>query len=205
MILMKTLTHERPLLFASDDYACYRPGYPASFFDYLNGLLPIKQNAWDCGTENGQVARELAQIFEAFYAEVRRTVRKGALLCLLGYGRPKISESVDACITDFYENTIGDYWDPERHFIDNHYQTLPFPFPEIKTPAFENVLRWNLSQLLGYLNTWSAVKHFVKKNGFNPVKQLKSALEKHWPAEEVKEVCFPLLLRIGSIKEAREL
>ena len=240
---------------ASDEYARYRPGYPASFFDYLNSLLPARQNAWDCGTGNGQVARELAKTFEAvyatdisaaqlqqalpaenifysvqpaeqtdfedhifdlvvvaqaihwfdfdrFYAEVRRIAKKEALLCATGYGRPKISEPVDALINDFYENVIGPYWDAERHFIDEQYKTLPFPFPEMQAPEFENVLHWNLSQLIGYLNTWSAVKHFIKQNGFNPVDQLQRNLEKHWPAEEVKEVCFPLLLRIGRITDA---
>ena len=240
---------------ASDDYARYRPGYPEAFFRYLNGLLPLKQNAWDCGTGNGQVAVELAQTFEAvyatdisaaqlqqappaenifysvqpaestsfeelffdlivvaqavhwfgfeaFYAEVRRTARPGALLCLLGYGRPTISAPVDTVITDFYETTIGDYWDPERRFIDEHYQTLPFPFPEIKTPAFENRQHWTLAHLIGYLNTWSAVAHFIKNRGFNPVEALQPELEKHWPAGETKEICFPLLLRLGRIGEA---
>src|SRR5215471_13440479 len=52
----------------SDQYAKYRPTYPRDLFDYLNFIVPNKQNAWDCGTGNGQVAYELAKTFENVFA-----------------------------------------------------------------------------------------------------------------------------------------
>jgi ubiquinone/menaquinone biosynthesis C-methylase UbiE len=52
----------------SDQYAKYRPGYPAAFFEYLNTILTGTQNAWDCGTGNGQVATLLAKMFDTVYA-----------------------------------------------------------------------------------------------------------------------------------------
>jgi hypothetical protein len=52
---------------------------------------------------------------------------------------------------------------------------------------------------MGYLNTWSAVKHFIKQNGYNPVDELKPEIEKHWGKEDVKQVKFPVLLRIGKV------
>ena len=52
----------------SDQYAKYRPTYPSDFFDYLNTICTNKQNAWDCGTGNGQVAYELAKTFNKVYA-----------------------------------------------------------------------------------------------------------------------------------------
>ncbi|MGV3504734.1 MAG: class I SAM-dependent methyltransferase [Adhaeribacter sp.] len=236
----------------SDKYAKYRPGYPPEFFDYLNEIVLNKQNAWDCGTGNGQIAFALAKAFHhvfatdisqaqidnalqagnlsysvqaaektnfenhlfdlvvvaqaihwfdfnLFYGEVRRTAKESALLCVVGYGRLEVSERIDELITDFYTNVIGKYWDKERKYIDEHYKTIPFPFREIQTPKFVNTQFWTLAHLIGYLNTWSAVKHFIKQNGYNPVDKLQPEIEKHWNKEEEKEVRFPLLLRIGKI------
>jgi ubiquinone/menaquinone biosynthesis C-methylase UbiE len=238
--------------FQSDKYAKYRPGYPSAFFAYLNSIVSNRQNAWDCGTGNGQVAYELSKTFckvfatdisrsqinnarkadniiysvqpaekthfedqlfdliviaqaihwfdfEQFYAEVRRTSKNNGIVCVVGYGRVQISAQIDEVITDFYENIIGRYWDDERKYIDQHYATIPFPFKEIQAPSFVNTQYWTLEHLVGYLNTWSAVRHFVKQKGDNPVTDLQLTLEKLWGDEPIKEVHFPLLLRIGQI------
>jgi len=236
----------------SDQYAKYRPAYPAEVFDYLNTLTIDKAAAWDCGTGNGQVARELAKSFEhvfatdlsraqidqaihaanihysvqpaektefkdgqfdlilvaqaihwfdfeKFYAEVRRTGKPHALLCIMGYGLMSIDERIDPIIKHFYENRVGPYWDEERRYIDEHYATIPFPFDEIQVPDFINRQYWTLDHLTGYLGTWSAVKHFIRDNGYNPVSEVIQELERHWSRKEKKEVNFPLLLRVGRI------
>lgn len=236
----------------SDQYAKYRPTYPTAFFDYLNSIVPGKQNAWDCGTGNGQVAYELAKIFDnvfatdisqsqidnalqadnisysvqpaestrfnnnlfdlvivaqaihwfdfdRFYTEVRRTAKPKALLCVIGYGRLQISETIDRLITDFYAGVIGKYWDKERRYVDEDYKTILFPFEEIQTPQFENRHQWSLEHLIGYLNTWSAVKHFIKQNGYNPVEPLRPEIELYWGNAAEKDVVFPLLLRVGKV------
>ncbi|MBK6265379.1 class I SAM-dependent methyltransferase [Marivirga sp. S37H4] len=236
----------------SDKYMKFRPTYPLDFFNYLNSVVTNKQNAWDCGTGNGQIAFELAKTFnnvfatdisqtqidnalqannikysvqpaektnfdnqkfdltvvaqavhwfdfEKFYKEVKRTSKTNALLCIVGYGRIEISSQIDDIIKDFYTNVIGKYWDKERKYIDENYETIPFPFEEIQSPKFENKHQWTLEHLIGYLNTWSAVKHFIKKNGYNPIDELEGKLKQQWNSERIKEVNFPILLRIGKI------
>ena len=239
----------------SDKYAKFRPTYPSELFDYLNTIVPNKENAWDCGTGNGQVAYELAKNFnnvfatdisqeqlnnarkaenikysvqsaentkfdncifdlivvaqaihwfdfEQFYKEVKRTSKENAKLCVLGYGIIKISSQIDNIITNFYEKVIGKYWDEERKYIDENYQTIPFPFEEIQSPKFENRHEWSLEHLIGYLNTWSAVKHYIKQNNHNPIEELELELKKYWNKGENKEVRFPILLRIGKINSS---
>jgi ubiquinone/menaquinone biosynthesis C-methylase UbiE len=137
--------------------------------------------------------------FEKFYSEVRRTAKKDALICVVGYGRIKLSEQIDDLISNFYTNVIGKYWDKERLHIDKNYETILFPFDELKTPKFENKHKWTLEHLIGYINTWSAVKHFINQNGYNPTDKLQSEIEQFWNSEEEKEVTFPILLRIGRI------
>ncbi|MFN3404775.1 MAG: class I SAM-dependent methyltransferase [Cytophagaceae bacterium] len=138
--------------------------------------------------------------FEKFYEEVRRTANQDAFIFVVGYGRLEISDQIDHVISYFYHNIIGSYWDKERRFIDQNYLTIPFPFTEIEPPKFRIKMYWTLEHLIGYLNTWSAVKHFIKKNGYNPVDEVMQKIERHWEKEEVREVCFPLLLRMGKVK-----
>lgn len=139
--------------------------------------------------------------FDRFYTEVRRTAKNGALLCVIGYGILTISEQIDAAITDFYYNIIGSYWDSERQYIDEHYKTIPFPFDEIKAPSLTNTQYWTLDHLIGYLNTWSAVTHFIKQNHVNPVDKLRTEIEKYWGKRQIKPVRFPVLIRTGRVKK----
>ena len=50
------------------EYATYRPQYPGELFFYLASVSPSRQLAWDCGTGNGQAARELAKHFDRVFA-----------------------------------------------------------------------------------------------------------------------------------------
>ena len=45
-------------------YAQYRPGYPATLFQYLASRCSERKNAWDCATGNGQAAGGLAKLFQ---------------------------------------------------------------------------------------------------------------------------------------------
>jgi ubiquinone/menaquinone biosynthesis C-methylase UbiE len=49
-------------------YAKYRPTYPQELFTFILSHVKNKQVAWDCGTGNGQSAKELAKYFEKVFA-----------------------------------------------------------------------------------------------------------------------------------------
>lgn len=137
--------------------------------------------------------------FEKFYSEVKRTSKNDTIICAVGYGKLKISPSIDSIINHFYTEIIGPYWDAERKYIDENYQTIPFPFKEIIPPNFEQTYLWNLDNLIGYLNTWSAVKHFISSNRYNPVNDLRNELKEVIGSEKVR-VHFPILLRMGYVE-----
>ncbi|MGD9786339.1 MAG: class I SAM-dependent methyltransferase [Sulfuricellaceae bacterium] len=50
------------------DYAKYRPHYPPALLDWLAEQAPGRDLAWDAGTGSGQVAVELARLFERVVA-----------------------------------------------------------------------------------------------------------------------------------------
>lgn len=138
--------------------------------------------------------------FDAFYAEVRRTARENALLCVIGYGNVRVSDAIDRVVGELYDGVLHGYWDPERRYIDERYATIPFPFEELRAPRFVSEQQWTAEHFIGYLNTWSAVKHFIERNERNPVNTVQSEIHRYW-GDGTRTVRFPLLLRMGRVEQ----
>jgi SAM-dependent methyltransferase len=139
--------------------------------------------------------------FNPFYQEVRRIMKPGGILAIMGYGLLKTHDAADEIILHFYQDILGPYWDKERKYIDENYQTIPFPFEEISSPQYTNFFNWTLDDLLGYFRTWSAVKHYIAAHDQDPVEAVKFRLEKIWGSEAQKRIKFPVLLRLACIKK----
>lgn len=138
--------------------------------------------------------------FEKFYPAVRRVMKPGGVLALVGYNLLNIDEATDAVINHLYRNVLGEYWDAERRHVDAAYATIPFPFPEIEFPEMAMTYEWTPDHLIGYLGTWSALQHFEKKNGYSPLDEaFFKALKTAWGEGEIKTVRFPIFGRIGKI------
>ena len=137
---------------------------------------------------------------EAFYSEVKRVLKPGGALAIWCYNLFEISPLIDALVTRFYRETVGPYWDPERHLVETGYRTLPFPFAELETPKFQMQANWSLHHLLGYLGTWSATKNFIGANGFDPVTSLANELAKLWGNPVMmRKIDWPLNVRVGTV------
>lgn len=134
--------------------------------------------------------------FDKFYTEVKRILKPEGIFAILGYGLLQTNTEADKVLSHFYKDVIGPYWDTERRYLDENYTTIPFPFTEFKAPKLSNKLVWSYSQLEGYLETWSAVEHFKKANGKNPLDIIRHDLKKSWDKGD-GQVTFPLLFRVG--------
>lgn len=133
--------------------------------------------------------------FDAFYREVHRTLKPGGFLAVIGYGLFSGNEGTNRVIGHFYKDIIGPYWDAERRYLDEQYKTIPFPFEEMETPSFRNEAEWTLERLIGYLKTWSAVKHYEKANRKDPVEMIYEDLKESFG--EKGKIIFPVLFRMG--------
>lgn len=137
-----------------------------------------------------------------FNDEVQRVAKDNAVIALIGYGLMFVEAEFDRLLWAFYTDVLGDYWDPERRFIDEGYRNVPFPFEEIPLRQEHSIkTTWNRSQLVGYLRTWSSVVRYIDKNGVDPVEAFESQLigSNAWSDMEEKEVTFPLFVKLGRI------
>ncbi|HEV8285618.1 MAG TPA: class I SAM-dependent methyltransferase [Chitinophagaceae bacterium] len=140
--------------------------------------------------------------FERFFSEMKRIGKNNSVFACWGYklfrtDNTRLNEIVDA----FYTQKIHSYWDAERRHVDEEYKNIPFPFEEIENPGFATHLQWDLKILEGYLNTWSAVQHYIKKNDANPVIDLMDEIKTQLPGDIRLKITFPIFMRIGIIKK----
>ena len=245
----------------SKEYASSRPRYPKVLFEFLVGLMPRRNLAWDCATGNGQAAVFLSEYFEQviasdaskeqianaqqrnniryevfpaertnladnsvdlitiaqalhwfdldnFYKEARRVLRKEdngssgncGVIAAWAYGLHSVSPEIDTIVHLLYEDIVGPYWSKERKIVENKYQDISFPFQEIETPAFRIELDWDLSELIGYLHTWSSVQKYIEKNNSDPVKQIYDDLAGAWGEKQIwhkRRVVWPIYMKVG--------
>jgi SAM-dependent methyltransferase len=137
--------------------------------------------------------------FDNFYAEVNRVAKPGAVIAVWTYCLLHISEEIDLIINEYYKS-LADFWDPERKYVDERYDSIPFPFAKIPAPDFKVEVQWSLDELNGYLNTWSAVQHFIKVNAYDPVPAVINKIKSQWGNVQKREICFPVYLKLGIIE-----
>jgi hypothetical protein len=135
-----------------------------------------------------------------FYAQVRRVGRAGSVIAAWSYGLAHITPTVDHVIGHLYADILGDYWPPQRHYIEKGYRTIDFPFDDVPAPQFAMQAEWTLDELFGYLGTWSSVDRFRRQNASDPLAQVEADLRAAWgPADQARRVHWPLYLRVGRV------
>jgi len=154
------------------------------------------------GTVDLAVAAQAAHWFDlpAYYAEVRRVTRPGALIALVCYGLIRIGPEVDAVIDRFYEGVLGPYWPPERRHVESGYGALPFPFVELAAPSLAMRADWTLAHMLGYVGTWSALRGLEREGGGALLEQFSRDLGGVWGTPDAhRPVRWDLAVRLGRL------
>jgi len=136
-----------------------------------------------------------------FYAEARRVLVPGGVVAAWCYGLLELGAGgLDEPIHAFYERTVGPYWPPERALVDAGYRTIDFPFAELPLPPVTMEAELTLTQLGGYLGTWSAVLRYRSARGHDPVAPLLDRLGPEWGGPERRRLArWPLGIRAGRV------
>jgi SAM-dependent methyltransferase len=132
-----------------------------------------------------------------FWKEVERVLGPGGVVAVWCYELQQVTPAIDAVITHFYRDVVGQYWTPERKLVETGYRGVEFPFTELTPPRFSMTAMWTLEQELGYVGTWSAVGRARRATGCDPVEQLIPQLEAVWPPGARLRIEWPLSVRAG--------
>lgn len=137
---------------------------------------------------------------DRFYEEVRRVSKPRALLAVLSYNVCTISPELDALVWQLYRDRVGPYWAAERRHVETGYADIPFPFETIEAPAAALAVSWDLSRLLGYMESWSAVASYRRATGNDPVEAMRDAFTQAWGEPgSCRTVAWPLTIKVGVV------
>jgi ubiquinone/menaquinone biosynthesis C-methylase UbiE len=137
--------------------------------------------------------------WKAFYKEATRVGKANSVVAAWCYYDCFCD---DGKVNDLYKkfySIIKPYWDKERRYLEEKYQTVEFDFEQLPEKEFETTLRWSKDQFEGYLKSWSSVQNYMKANHSSPLRLIQDELDEIWTNEEIKTVSFPLCLRVGRI------
>jgi hypothetical protein len=118
------------------------------------------------------------------------------VLAIWSYGNCRVAPAIDALVGDFSRDVVGPYWPRERRHVDEGYRDLVLPFPPVEAPSFEMRTRWDAAAMLGYLDTWSAVRRCRARTGRDPLALLAGPLAAAW-GEGPRDMRWPLTLKAG--------
>jgi ubiquinone/menaquinone biosynthesis C-methylase UbiE len=136
--------------------------------------------------------------FDKFYKEVNRVLKPGGIFAAWAYYHSYVDNAVDPIIRYLSKEVLADYWPPERKYVTNHYNTVPFPFKLIDTPVFKISKQVNLDFLLGYFYSWSSTQKYIKETGKDPVEHIKKELENAWgDITHMKLITWDVFLKAG--------
>jgi len=136
----------------------------------------------------------------AFYAEVSRVARPGAVLALVTYQVLEMDEAVRALMLDFYHGPAGPYWPPERRHVEEGYRSFDFPFEPLGLPPLAIEAAWNLGDFLGYVDTWSATQALEKAEGSGPIEAFRRRVAAAGRDPESRRAGrFPLAVSAGRV------
>jgi len=136
--------------------------------------------------------------FDRFYATVRQALAPGGVLAVWTYHLPAIAPEIDRVLARYEVDVLAGYWPERLRYLVEHYRTLPFPFEELEAPEFTLEADWDLPQLLGFLDSWSATRRYEEAQGRHPLAQVWPELAQAWGAPERKRaIRWPLYMRVG--------
>jgi SAM-dependent methyltransferase/DNA-binding MarR family transcriptional regulator len=135
---------------------------------------------------------------ERFYSEVQRVAKRTAVIALVSYGVPYISDSVNATFQQGYWRDTHDFWPPERRHVETGYADLYFPFHRIEFPSHSCTQDMYVDELIGYITTWTAYAVARKKRQLQPFELFFERLRSQWHDSDPKTVHWPI-----SVKAAR--
>lgn len=145
----------------------------------------------------------VAQAFHWFDAaqfsnEARRVGKKDSILAIWCYDLATISPEIDAIVNKLCYDVLADYWEKERVLVTDRYQNVSLPFSEIVAPTFQMTAQWSFEHLMGYINTWSALQTYRRKNHRNPLDEFVDQLRQAF-SSEVSLISWELKPRIWRI------
>ncbi len=134
----------------------------------------------------------------AFFGEARRVLATEGAIVLISYAGMEHNSSIEPLIDAFRLETLKLYWPAERQLVENRYRDIHLPFETIAAPPFFIEVQWPLAAMIGYLDTWSAIRAMERDQGRGMFDSFLAELTKTWgDPETIRTIRWPLAIAAG--------
>ena len=131
-------------------------------------LAPGEASGLEAGSVDLVTAAQALHRFDLgrFWNECRRVSKPGGIIAVCGYGIAFLPHEVaNGIFQDFYHGVLADFWPKERRMVEEGYEGIDFPFPEISMPRFAMRQLWDADHIAGYCASWSATARYRNAAG----------------------------------------
>lgn len=136
--------------------------------------------------------------YKLFWPEVKRVLKPAGIIAAWGYSWFSIENAIDEIIAEKILKFIKPYWAPQNKLLWNNYREVPFPFERLDAPQIEMKMNWSINELFAYLQSWSAVRLCIEKNGSAFIDDAFDAIKIEWVEEsQNKTVKMDFCLLVG--------
>jgi SAM-dependent methyltransferase len=157
-----------------------------------------------CDLPDGSIdlltAAQAAHWFDlpAFFAEARRLLKPGGAIVLISYAGMEHGGPIESMIDAFRLNTLEEYWPAERMLVENGYRDIDLPFEPIAAPRLFIEVHWPLAAMIGYIDTWSAIRAMERDKGREIFEIFLAELTRTWgDPETTRRIRWPLTILAG--------
>lgn len=133
---------------------------------------------------------------DAFAAEAGRVLKPQGILAAWTYGLLSFGNGLDPFIRKF-DHIVSDYWDFDRSIVDMGYANIQLPLAVVPFETMQMQEQWAFADLIGYFNTWSALRTYTQQHGKSPLEFVQNDILREWGDPELKRTAtWPLYVRV---------
>ena len=171
----------------------------------------VQERAENCTLRDGSVDAIVATAtahwlhLPAFYDQVRRVARPGAVIALLSYGVAPSDPALANVISRFVLEILrpASSWPKEIDHVLSGYGDFRFPFDEVDVQVPAAVTHGNLQDLVWMMRTWSISRTYQDAEGKDPVDLIVPEVTEAWrqngDPEDPRSLHWPVRGRVGRV------
>ncbi|GAB5562001.1 MAG: class I SAM-dependent methyltransferase [Synoicihabitans sp.] len=132
---------------------------------------------------------------ETFWHTCQRVLCPDGVLAYWGYGLPEIDPAIDAIVQHYHDEKVGRFWPTDRAPLMNMYAEVHPPAQRIAEEDHVMTTEWELENLVGMLDSWSATHRAREETKHDPIPAVAALLNVIWGDRKTKRtVRWPLKL-----------
>ena len=139
--------------------------------------------------------------FDAFWPEVKRTLKPNGIFACWGYSGLSVSAEIDDIINNSVLSILSPHWPAQNKTIWNHYSQIDFPLQMIDPPKFELTFNWSAHRVFDYIKTWSAWRGLAEDEGSKLLDEAWQKVTQIWTdPNEKRMISIPFFVKVGRLK-----